>query len=289
MDYDYTSIFESKKERNSSSCHHHPARSMERLLKTESSHVGAIGPPRKLNSIICAGLLLFCVFVIVLTGEILTNKTNYHDEASKVEAEAEKILSAISTPLPEESEITNNKRLWNTKEGKTTTSSVTAFDHEDLHFEQNPSPKIKNNITDVSDSNDAQASMKTVLPSVVDESVYGKIVIFLQEGGCSETTALGVYIRKFVSLHGLDWLHGVGGFEFMSKGDVKNRRNHWKNVILHEMYAERNITSVDDQLTETEQGNLMLESIEQAMTMAKQQKKVFFFKGTNRLFKNFFF
>ena len=143
MDYDYTYIFESKKERNSSFCHHHPARSMERLLKTESSHVGAIGPPRKLNSIICAGLLLFCVFVIVLTGEILTNKTNYHDKASKVEAEAEKILSAISTKIPEESEITNNNRLWNTKEGKTTTSSVTAFDREDLHFEQNPRPKIK--------------------------------------------------------------------------------------------------------------------------------------------------
>lgn len=78
----------------------------------------------------------------------------------------------------------------------------------------------------MSDSNDAQSSMKTALPSVVDESVYGKIVIFLQEGGCSETTALGKYIRKFVSLHGLDWLRGVGGFEFMSKGDVKNRRNH---------------------------------------------------------------
>lgn len=94
------------------------------------------------------------------------------------------------------------------------------------------------------------------------------------------------WVDTYVNLyHFMDWIGSAKLVDLNSWLIIKMKKKHsnrWKNTILHEMYAARNITSAD-QFTETQHGNLMLESIEKATSMAKQQKKVFFFKGNRKL------
>jgi hypothetical protein len=111
---------------------------------------------------------------------------------------------------------------------------------------------------------------------------FGSPFLVLTEGGCSGTTAVGVFLNKIVAAHGYK-LNKNSGFEMLHVGQTEASKVQEKNPYYLGILAERNITL--ESVTKDEQKQIVIESIKRAQRVAIESKSLLAFKVNVRNFK----